>query len=177
MLRLGWLALTANDRYSPFVRDDANGPQPPLVDASDAACSFTRPAVRAARSIFEVRVTAMRDFPPDSGAAKLTYARQSNFSTRRGGAAPFSESGPWTGTNWPKSKPVVHCAGCGRRTCGQSRLIRVQRTYPDTVLNVADLVHPCRTARGIEVVFANGTWMWKNRCPVGKTPGCALRRS
>jgi len=34
-----------------------------------------------------------RTFPPDAGAAKLPDARQSNFSTIRGGAAPFPESG------------------------------------------------------------------------------------
>lgn len=47
---------------------------------------------------------------------------------------------------------------------------------PETILDVADFADPCRPAKGIERVFANGICTWKNGASTGKTPGHTLRR-
>jgi N-acyl-D-amino-acid deacylase len=48
---------------------------------------------------------------------------------------------------------------------------------PATVIDIADFADPCRAAKGIEAVFANGVCTWTNGQPTGARPGRPLRRS
>ncbi len=47
---------------------------------------------------------------------------------------------------------------------------------PETVIDVASFTDPCQPSKGIEMVFSNGTPIWKNGMATGARPGETLRR-
>lgn len=47
---------------------------------------------------------------------------------------------------------------------------------PDAIIDVANFSDPCRPAKGIEMVFANGRGTWADGAATGERPGQTLRR-
>ena len=64
----------------------------------------------------------------------------------------------------------------GRGTLAPGNFADLVLFDPDTIIDIGDFADPCRPARGIERVFANGVCTWREGRPTGARPGRPLRR-